>query len=348
MPTPMAMPSWANTSDVVPIDVDLLDTSGQRQFASQFASRIPKNEGLLFNDNANLAPTYDDSWRDIASSHDYRMPNGLGISRSFARPDSQLRTEWFGEVQPTKNFGRDSKTVDQVDLYASNRERADMQFRILGSKPHRKPAGTDLREYEYNVPVGYGGDERGGNTGVNHSNYNRLTPVPDADAVYRRLYQPAPSRLTKMLGADTELLGLMPQRTVMDPVSVVDNDMTRHQIRAVPRNVDVREAVRVGSAEGDAPRGMSYPNGGSAVHIWSSTEGSRVPIGSDDTGDKSVFGALQAPNYAGEQSFREGSDRLTAAKMADRFVLGHDIEDELALQAREQDRNGAISNPFGI
>ncbi len=331
---PLVMPSWTLSNESAPPDVDLLDSAGQRAFASQFFTRLAPMDAW------NAVPTSDYSWHDNTSANDYRMPGGLGYSRTMSREDSMPHEVWHGTTMPNKNPGRNSKSVD-LDRGALQ-DRANHMFRKLGSKPHMNPPGTNIQRWDYDVQEQQHPE---GSPFYHQHNRNNTLP-PDADSVYRRLYQPPPSRLTKMLSTDVEEQGLRPNRTLMSATAMLNNDMSRRQLYAVPKNADVRESVMSGWAVGDAPRGLSRVV--AQPHIWSESV-YRAPLGSNDTGDKSVFGFLPPPNHEGERTAQHYADRLRAQQGYNKYVRGHNIDEELAYAAAfRAKQKQTLANPFSM
>jgi hypothetical protein len=99
------------------------------------------------------------------------------------------------------------------------------------------------------------------------------------------MYQPAPSRTTKMLSIDTEVASLMPQRTLLHPLKVVTEDRQREKLQRVSRNTDVIEAV---TYENIMPRGMGSRV--AAPLVWGNADVLRQVVGTNDTADRSVYG----------------------------------------------------------
>ena len=154
--------------------------------------------------------------------------------------------------------------------------------------------------------------------------YNRNYSLPDADMAARRLYQPAPSRLTKMLSTDIEVASLMPQRTLLHPLKVVSEDRQRMKLQRIPRNADVIESV---TYENIMPRGMGSRVG--APKSWSSTDVLRIPIGTNETGDPTVFGRWNVGLSEPLQDV-QNEDRMRVANNDFRAVQGKqpEIEEE--------------------
>lgn len=297
--------------------------------------------GPILNANANLLPTRSDTFREISSMHDYRMNNGLGVSKAYRKPDSQGgQTEdgFHGMAYPTKLFGRTSRGFDLNLNRVDHMERANMGLKTMGSKPNEVPIGANYFPWQWNDLQAMGDGSPN-----NPNAYNRNHSLPDADQAARRLYQPAPSRLSKMLSTDTEESSLRPQQTAMHPMKVISEDRTRMALQRVPKNVDVAEAVVY---ENIAPRGMSNKTG--TYKVWADASALRQPIGSNDTGDKSVHGRWQAPSSTNNQPLMGMSmeDRLQAAKHYHENVDGknpgleerHFMERELRL-ARQTSRD---------
>lgn len=297
--------------------------------------------GPILNANANLLPTRSDTFRDISSTHDYRMNNGLGVSKAYRKPDSQggqTVDGFHGRANPTKLFGRTSRGFDLNLNREDHMNRARMGIRTMGSKDNEVPKGANYFPWQWNDLQAMGEAPK-----HNPNQYNRNYGLPDADQAARRLYQPAPSRLSKMLNTDTEDASLRPQQTAMHPMKVVTEDRTRMAMQRVPKNVDVIEAV---TFENITPRGMSNKTG--THKVWADASVLRQPVGSNDTGDKSVHGRWQAPSSTNNQPLTAMhlEDRLRAAKHMYHYVDGkeplleerHFMERELTL-ARQTARD---------
>ena len=164
----------------------------------------------------------------------------------------------------------------------------------------------------------------GAKTIGNPNQYNRNYGLPDADAAARRLYQPAPSRQTKMLSTDMEDAALRPQQTLMHPMTVVTEDRQRMKLQHIPRNTDVIESVIY---ENIMPRGMGSRV--TAPRIYNDTGVLREPIGTNDTGSRAIDGRWENPhsnvNPLHDQSMQ---DLLTMAKDDFRYVQGKNAEFE--------------------
>lgn len=290
--------------------------------------------GPIMNANANLLPTRSDTFRDISSTHDYRMNNGLGVSKAYRKPDSQggqTVDGFHGRANPTKLFGRTSRGFDLNLNRDDHMNRARMALPTMGSKANEVPQGANYFPWQWNDHVAMGEAPKN-----NPNQYNRNYGLPDADQAARRLYQPAPSRLSKMLNTDTEDASLRPQQTAMHPMKVVTEDRTRMALQRISKNADVMEAV---TFENIAPRGMSNKTG--TYKVWADASALRQPVGSNDTGDKSVHGRWQAPSSVGTEPLHamHMEDRLQAAKHMYHYVDGkephleerHFMERELAL-----------------
>lgn len=300
--------------------------------------------GSVMNSNITLLPTRSDPYRDSSVFNDFRLGNGLGVSRPYRRPDSQPGSApggMYGRTGATKMFGRDAVTPDLNFRRDDLMERARMGLKKLGFKDGEVPQGAGFKEYVWNNPQDYG-------TGTHTHQYNRNYLLPDADAVARRLYEPTPSRKTKMLGTDTEVASLLPQRTLVHPMKYVTEDMQRSKMQRVPRNVDVAEAVVY---ENIMPRGMGGAIKG--TYVWGRTDGHRVPVGSNDTGDRSVFGRWNNPHDltgGGAMHATSMQDRLQMQNDAQKYIRGHDIDAELDgfHFAESQMDMQAVEDPFMV
>jgi hypothetical protein len=334
----------------IPDPINHLDPSGPylTNFSTPYIS-ANEREGAILNPYANLLPTTADQYRDSSNFNDFRLGNGLGISKAFRKQDSQPGNgDWegsfYGMVKPTKNFGRSDVTPDLNNRRVDNTERARMSFKKLGFKPNEKPKNAYYQPWEWYPVAGYGDPNV-----QNNSNYNRNYGLPDADAVARRMYQPAPSRLTKMLSTDTEDQSLRPQQTLMHPMKVVSEDRQRQKFQRIPKNTDVAEAVIY---ENIHPRGMGAPNLVEAPRVHADARVIRQPIGSNDTGSKAVFDRLgnQGPGSGNEMLVETLEDSLLRFKTDQKYVQGHDIDAEMQMYLRgEEELNGTYTpDPFDI
>lgn len=280
--------------------------------------------GPILNANANLLPTRTDRFRDISSTIDYKLNNGLGLSKAYQKQDSMPGNSdsgFYGFANPTKMFGRDSKSYDLNYLRNEATSRAAMSFKKMGFKPDEVPLGGALFPWDWNnnQVMGIGGIPIG-----NPNQYNRNHSLPDADAVARRLYTPAPSRLTKLITTDVENAALRPNRTLMHPETVVSNDLQREKLQRPSRNADVIESVQY---ENIAPRGM-----GSRVEasmVYGDVDVLRQPIGTNETGSRAVYGqwknGFSAVNPLLDVSLE---DKLQMFKDDYRYVQGKDCPEE--------------------
>ena len=307
-------------------DVGLEYMASDSAFLENFATPFTgvNGGGPMLNADANLLPTRADNYRDIASTLDFKLNDGLGVARPFRKNDSMGGSTpggFYGPAEPTKMFGRNSVTPDLNYERDSMTERARASFKKLGFKPDQQPNDANFQPWQWNNlnALGIGGppDDPSSNQ------YNRNYTLPDADQAARLLYQPAPSRLTKMLSVDTEVASLMPQRTLLHPLKVVTEDRQRMKLQRIPRNADVIESVIY---ENIMPRGMGSRVG--APKSWSSSEVLRFPIGTNETGDPSVYGRWNAGLSEPLQDV-QNEDRLRVANNDFMFVQGKqpDIEE---------------------
>lgn len=241
--------------------------------------------GPILNANANLLPTRADQYRDISDKLDYRLPGGLGVARPYRHNDSlggNTGEGQYGWANPSKMFGRDSKTYDLNYKREEMIERAQAGFKKMGFKPNEIPEGADFMPWQWNDLEALG---IGGAPIDNPNQYNRNYGPPDADAVVRRLYQPAPSKVTKMIQTDVETAALRPNLTRMHPLKVVTEDRQRMKLQRPSRNADVIESVIY---ENIMPRGMRSNH--TTPKVWADPNALRQPVGTNDTGDRSCDG----------------------------------------------------------
>ena len=281
--------------------------------------------GPILNANANLLPTRADEYRDLANTLDYRMNNGLGVSSNYRKPDSlggQTVDGFQGMPYPSKMFGRNSVSYDLNYKRDEMRERASAGLKKMGFRPNEVPQFADYMPWEWNNTTALG--ISGAQTIGNPNQYNRNYPIPDADAVARRMYQPAPSRQTQMLSTDVEEAALRPQQTLMHPMKVVTEDRQRMKLQRIPRNSDVIEAVLYENIE---PRGMG--NKVEAPRVWSDVSVLREAVGTNDTGSRAVNGRWENP-HSNVNPLHDTTteDLLIMAKDDFRYVQGKDPEFE--------------------
>lgn len=287
--------------------------------------------GSILNADANLLPTRSDTFRDISNSLDFRLGDGLGVARPFRKNDSMGGSTpggLYGPVEPSKMFGRDSKTPDLNYEREHSTERARASFKKLGFKSEEQPPDAHFQPWVWNNLEALG---IGGPPGT--PNYNRNYVPPDADGVARRMYQPAPSRVTKMLSTDTEIASLTPQRTLLHPLKVISEDRQREKLQRIPRNTDVREAV---TYENIAPRGMGSRV--AAPLVWGDADVLRIPVGSNDTADRSVFGRWNAGLSEPLQDV-QNEDKMRVAEHDFTDVQG---KDPAAEQRQYEANNGRL------
>lgn len=299
------------THDVLGLDYIEPNASFLENFNTPYTGA--NGDGPILNANANLLPTRADQYRDTASFADYKLGNGLGVARPYRKPDSlggQTPEGFQGAPMPTKMFGRDAKSYDLNFVRADMQERANMALKKMGQKPNEVPQYADYFPWQWNDTnaIGTSGAPIG-----NSNQYNRHYGVPDADAVARRGHTPAPSRLTQMLTTDIELAALTPNRTLMHPLKVVTEDRQREKMQRISRNTDVIEAV---TYQNIMPRGNTSKV--EAPRVYAETDVLRQPIGTNDTGDRSVHGRWnnQEANIVG--------DPLLAATLEDKLQLFKD------------------------
>lgn len=317
-----------------------LDKPSDIEFLNSFRTPMTgiNGHGPILNANANLLPTRSDTFRDITSTLDYRMNDGLGVSRPYRKPDSQggqTVDGFHGLAYPSKLFGRTGKSYDLNLVRDDLMNRARNPLKILGSRPNEVPEFADYMPWQWNDldALGIGGAPIG-----NSNQYNRNYSLPDADQAARRLYQPAPSRVSKMLSTDTEMASLRPQQTLMHPLKVVSEDRQRMKLQRIPKNADVVEAVIYENIE---PRGMGAKN--EAVKVWGDATVLRQPVGSNDTGDKSVLGRWEAPDSTNNHPLlaMDMEDRERRAKFDVYGVQGKDPDFEYRQYLANEKKLGA-------
>jgi hypothetical protein len=288
--------------------------------------------GPILNANAILVPNISDIYRDTANSNDFRLNNGLGVSRAFRKPDSQGgQTDggFQGLPYPTKNFGRDARSPDLAWRRDDMMERARMGLKKMGFKPDEVPPDSNYFPWQWNdlQALGIGG------MGFQ---YNRNYQPPDADAVARRLYEPTPSRRTKLITTDVEEAALRPNRTAYHPMKVVSEDRTREMEQRIPRNTDVIESVVY---EKIFPRGMGPGNNQEAPYIFADPSVLRIPVGNNETGDRSYIRPWGNPHDLNEGAAMLSStmeDLLVMQKSDNKYVRGQDIDEELRQYATSE------------
>lgn len=314
--------------------MDYLDSESAFMQNFKTPSTGANGSGPILNANANLLPTRADQYRDISDRLDFRLGNGLGIARPYRHNDSlggSTGEGFYGWANPSKMFGRDSKTYDLNYKREEMIERAQASFKKMGFKPNEVPIGGDLMPWEWNDLQALG---IGGNSIGNPNQYNRNYSLPDADAVVRRLYQPPPSKVTKMIQTDVETQALRPNRTLLHPLKVVTEDRQRMKLQRPSRNADVVESVIY---ENIFPRGMGSSHG--APKIWADPDVLRQPVGTNDTGDRSCDG-IWKNGYA----FEGGP--LLDATLEDLLVMHknsfHQVQGKDPTKEQEQFRKAEI------
>jgi hypothetical protein len=298
--------------------------------------------GPILNANANLMPTVADEYRDISNTLDYRTNNGLGNSRVARKSDSlggQTVDGFHGPANPSKMFGRNSKSYDLNYKRDEMTDRARSSFKKMGFKPNEVPQFAAYKPWDWNntTALGISGTKSIGNP----NQYNRNYGVPDADAVARRIYQPAPSRQTKMLSTDVEDAALRPQQTLMHPMKVVTEDRQRMKLQHIPRNTDVIESVLY---ENIMPRGMGSAH--EAMRVYSDVGVLRQPIGTNDTGGTAVNGRWENPNSSVNPLHdMTTEDLLTMHKDDFRYVQGKNpVFEEEEYRRNEEELMGQTSS----
>lgn len=338
---------FAMTGGADPTSPEVLDTEPSAEFLKNFSTAQytgSNGSGPILNAHAVLMPTRADNYRDNASANDYRLHNGLGVARAFRKQDSmagQSRDGFHGSPIPNKNFGRSDVSHDLLWKRGENQERANMAIKKYGHKPDEVPLGGFMQPWQWNDIQALG-------EGTHGNQYNRNYPLPDADAVHRRMYEPAPSRRTQMLITDVETQALRQNRTVMHPLKVVSEDRQREKDQRIPRNTDVIEAV---TYENIQPRGWAPGNGVQAPMIWPDASVARQPVGTNDTGGRAVHDRWSNPsNPTDPLAVSTLEDRLTTFKDDLRFVRGQDIGAEAASFAKGEEmlRRQFVQDPNEI
>lgn len=310
-----------------PTDIGMDMLAGDSEFLGNFETAFTGGNrgGPILNADANLMPTRADQYRDISNTLDHRLGDGLSVARPFRKNDSMGGSTpggFYGPVGPTKMFGRDSHAPDLNYEREHSLERARAGFKKLGFKSDEQPEGANFQPWNWNdlQALGIGGTEE------NPNQYNRNYSLPDADAVARRMYQPAPSRTTKMLSIDTEAASLIPQRTLLHPLKVVTEDRQREKLQRIPRNTDVIEAV---TYENIAPRGMGSRVG--APRVWSDADVLRQVVGTNETADRSVYGRWNS-GYSQPLQAVQNEDKLRVAEHDFSVVRGNEPPADAAQQ----------------
>ena len=340
---------FARTGGVDPNSAVMEEVAPTSEFLEAFrgAQNTGANgAGPILNANANLIPTRADQYRESDVFNDFRLGNGIGISRSFRRPDSmggQVAGGFQGNPVPNKMFGRSDRSHDLNFNRVDMQERANMSLKKMGFKNNEVPEGAYLKPWDWNNTQALG-------IGSHGHQFNRHYGVPDADAVARRLYEPTPSRKTKMISTDVETQFIRPNSTRMHPMTVVSHDRQREKSQRIPKNTDVAETVIY---ENIFPRGMSKPNGQEAVKVWGDASVLRQPIGTNDTGDRSIYGIWRNghdPMNGGALLAESMDDHLTLYKDHTTIDRGQDIAREIVefLDAQTYLNNQEVPDPNRI
>lgn len=257
---------------------------------------------------ANFLPDRADQFRDLASARDFRLPNGVGVSRFYRKPDSQeawTAEGMFGPVFPDKLPGTGADR-SRPPARSEAEQRAATVLPQIYQRAHETPEGANFRPYEWNNL------QASGSGGPLQSMYNRNVPRPvDAQAAARRLYQPAPNRLKKLLSSDVEEAALRPTVALPPP----ESDAGRIPYYRHRRNADVLETVQ--------ERSVLFSTRG-APRVWSDASVMRAPKGFAETGGaRAVRGRWSAPDIPGGESAAQTlDDRLLAHREALRWVQG--------------------------
>lgn len=295
------------------------------------------NGGPILNDNANVLPTISDVYRDTGVFSDFKLNDGLARARPYRKPDSQPGQSddgLHGNAFPTKMFGRDSRTYDLNYKRDEMLERAKSTLKKMGTKNGEVPEFAHYFPWQWNNLDIHGEGSTPAMQGLHLNQYNRNYNNPDADDISRRLYEPTPSRRTKLITTDVETAALMPQRTMLHPMKVITEDRERMQLQRIPKNTDVIESVVY---ENIMPRGMGSKIPASRVHA-DPTE-LRQPIGTNETGDRSVLGAWNNPfSQINPLQHQHNEDRLVQHISDFKYVQGKDVDAELERELMEQQR----------
>ena len=343
---------FAQTGGPDPLSPVVPDTEPGVAFLSNFSTAQytgAHGNGPILNAHAVLMPSVAGNYDDNSTINDYRLGNGLGISRPFGRPDSmggQVDGGQQGNPYPNKMFGRSTTSHDQNLNRLDHRERAQMNLKKMGFKDGEVPKGSHLQPWVWqnNTALGIGSAMQDGRQG---NQYNRHYGVPDADAVARRMYTPTPSRMTQMLAIDIEDVQLRPSRTLLHPMKYVSEDKQRDKYMRIPRNADVHESVVY---ENIVPRGMGRHNQ-AGPRIYGRSDVLKQPVGSNETGDRSIYGIWKNASHS--------TDPLAASTLEDRLTLfrdfekncnGRDIDRELREYANANTRldSQSVYDPNGI
>ena len=306
------------------------DTAASPAFLRNFSTAQftgGNGSGPILNANAVLMPDRASNYHDNSTANDYRLGNGIGVARAFSKPDSmagQSLDGFQGMAVPNKMFGRSTKSHDMAWSRDDHRERAGMALKKVGFKTGEVPTGAQLQPWQWQNHTAMGIGSAMGN-GKQGSQYNRNYALPDADAVARRLYTPAPSCLTQMLATDVEEAALRPNSTRLHPMKVISEDRQREQMIRIPRNTDVRESVLY---ENIMPRGMGSRQ--SAVRVYGDTDALLQPVGTNETGDRSVLDRWGTPyNCMDPLAVSTLEDRLQLFKDGTRNIRGQEFDQEI-------------------
>lgn len=315
------------TGGVDPNSTALIETGPSPSFLKEFSSAQftgANGSGPILNANAVLLPTKADQYRDNSNANDFRLGNGLGVSKAFRKPDSiggQTAGGMHGLPYPNKNFGRSDTSHDLNWNRDELQERANMALKKMGYKNNEVPQGADFKPWQWHDIQKLG-------IGSHGNQYNRNYSVPDADAVARRLYEPTPSRRTKLITTDVEKAALRPQRTAMHPMAVVSQDRQRQKDQRISRNTDVIESVIY---ENIMPRGMQGANNVEAPMVWADTSVLRQPVGNDETADRSYIGIWRNGHdtVGGATTTSTLQDKLQLYKDGQEFIRGKPLPREV-------------------
>lgn len=314
----------------------------------------PRTNGYFeTNPHANLLPNIDDSLRDTQLRNEWRLGNGMGISRAFRKPDSQLSEGFKGILSSpglaqTKLFGRNTKTPEvsrnvQVDYALRN---------INNNKYDEVPEGAGYKEYDWNVPLNGSGARMATTNNLAAHLHNRNAHYLDHDMAAKRIYKPPPSRLTKKLHVEVEKNQLRPQNMIRDPMKVFENDPRNYIQMRTPRNADVREMVTTERRDGVLLRGAGPMNGVVAQSARTRVDHFKRPIAYAETGTRDILNRWGQPNPTrdGNGVLRQNEQDRMKYEDNQSFIRGYRIQKELDANQRSASRLNAmpVPDPFNL
>ncbi len=338
-----------------PVKVDYGDQVADEYWSSWAEPTIHKVDGYFAgNPSANFLPEVDNSLDDNSLRNNWRMGNGLGIARAWRKPDSQL-SEGFkamtnpktipyaGTMQPGR-VGKSAPVSRNMQIEYGRRN-------LNNSRKDETPEGAGYRPYDWDVPYDLSQGRQSTVNNINAHRKNLNAHYIDPTHAYRRLYKPAPGKLTKKLHIPIEINQLRPQNMIRDPMVILENDPRMYTQMRMPKNFDVREMVR--DERSDVPlRGAGPINGVEAYQPYVRTDHIRRPIGNVENGSRVVLHRWQQPDKGDgyEGHYEEYERERKKHEDNQRFIRGYDVDKEIRMYRAQNHRlrSMQVPNPYGV